>query len=687
VLVDGAAYYGALRAALRGARHQVTIIGWDIDSRTRLVGAEGHAEDGLPETLSAFLAALTGRNPELTVRLLLWDYSVLYALERELLPTLSLRWSTPRRVEFCLDDTVPPGASHHQKLVVVDDALAFIGGLDLTVRRWDTRAHTPWDPHRVDPLGKPYPPFHDVQLMLEGPAAAALGELARERWSHAACEEMLPAPESGAPPPWPDRIEADFTDIAIGIARTRPAQAGAPEIREVEKLFADMIASAEQAIYLENQFLTNLALAEALIARLRARPALQVLMVAPRTHHTWLEHRTMQAGRIRFMAAFRAAGVQDRVRLMAPVVRGRGGRADVMVHAKLMVVDDTLLRIGSANFNHRSMGTDTECDAVIAARCPSDRAGIRAIRDGLIAEHCGTTPRRVAEAIAGEGSLLAGLDAVNSNRQRGLRPIEDGELGAGEAFPGIEEVADPKSPLAGTGLLADITAEPPPHHLPSWLRLALLALPLVLLASAWQFTPLHGLLQPEAVKRSLLQAGGMWGPGLALCAFLLLGLVFFPLNVLILGTAAAFGAWPGLAYASCGALVSAAATYFVGRRLGPTLLRDLLGPRINRVVRGIDRNGVMAVTMTRLMPVAPFTLVNLVAGAIRVKFIDYMLGTVLGLVPGIVLMSLLGDRLTRIVSDPTLADIAIFLGILVVWALLSLGLQRLLSRLRRRPPA
>ena len=74
--------------------------------------------------------------------MLLWDYSVLYSLERELLPVLSLQWRTPPQIELCLDDVLPIGSSHHQKIVVIDDALAFSGGLDLTIRRWDTRPCT-----------------------------------------------------------------------------------------------------------------------------------------------------------------------------------------------------------------------------------------------------------------------------------------------------------------------------------------------------------------------------------------------------------------------------------------------------------------------------------------------------------------------------------------------------------------
>ncbi|MFC7551959.1 TVP38/TMEM64 family protein [Pseudoroseomonas wenyumeiae] len=133
---------------------------------------------------------------------------------------------------------------------------------------------------------------------------------------------------------------------------------------------------------------------------------------------------------------------------------------------------------------------------------------------------------------------------------------------------------------------------------------------------------------------------------------MLLGLVAFPVNVLIVATAAAFGLWPGLLYAAVGAMVSAVLTYLVGRRMGPGLLRKIIGPRINRVSRSIANNGILAVTMVRLMPIAPFTLVNLVAGAIRIPLLDYVVGTALGLAPGLLLMTALGDRLLRSLLSP-----------------------------------
>ena len=145
---------------------------------------------------------------------------------------------------------------------MIDDALAFSGGLDLTTRRWDTREHRLDDPRRVDLAGVPYPPFHDVQAMVDGKAAAALAELARMRWTHGACERAPPIRPTGDP--WPQSVTPDLTDIDVGIARTSPALDDESEIREVEALFFDMVDRAERCIYIENQYLTSQRFAERL---------------------------------------------------------------------------------------------------------------------------------------------------------------------------------------------------------------------------------------------------------------------------------------------------------------------------------------------------------------------------------------------------------------------------------------
>jgi phospholipase D1/2 len=682
VLVDAAAYFGALRSAMLKAERSILIVGWDIDSRAPLLGEDFHADDGLPQTLCEFLCALVAQKPALRVKMLLWDYSVLYSLERELLPVLSLQWRTPPQIELCLDDVLPIGSAHHQKIVVIDDLLAFSGGLDLAIRRWDTSAHALADERRRDPADRPYRPFHDVQIMVDGKAAAALAELARWRWERGACERLRPLGLSGDR--WPEGVAPDFRDVAIGIARTLPPYDGVAEVREVEALFVAMIGAAERWLYIENQFLTCSKLAPLLVRRLQEQPALEVLIVGPKTHESWLEQRTMLNGRIRFMRTLRDAGVGDRVRLVHPAVRQGGRETDVMVHSKVLAVDDRLIRIGSANLNNRSMGTDSECDLAIEARNDRERAAVLNVLARLAGEHCGATPAAMRAALADTGSLFAAVDRL-ATPERFLKPIDDGDPEPNEFSAPVEAVADPERPIGAEMFLADLTGEKPRRgHLPSLVKAGIVALVVVALVLAWRYTPLAELADPDWLRARMADiAEASWGPVVVIAVYVVAGLVAFPVMLLIAVTAATFGAWPGMLYAAAGSIASALVTYLIGRQLGADLLRNLLGPRINRISRGIARRGVLAVAAIRLVPVAPFTLVNLVAGASRVRPLDYFVGTALGMAPGIALMSTLGSQVFDVLSDPSWTEGLLFVALIAVWVGISLAFQLLVTRLRR----
>ncbi|MBX6425432.1 MAG: VTT domain-containing protein [Variibacter sp.] len=678
VLIDGAAFFGAVRSALRKAQRDVFIVGWDINSRFRLVGPDCDADDGLPARFAEFLSALVRARPGLTVHLLLWDYSVLYALERELFPTLALHWTTPRQVRLCLDDELPLGCAHHQKIIVVDDAVAFSGGLDLTVRRWDTSEHALDNPNRVDPSGQPYRPFHDVQALVDGPAARALAELVRARWAQASLDVSSTIAPCGDP--WPDGVEPDLRDVDVGIARTLPVYGGHPEVREVESLFCDSIAAARRTIYIENQFVTAAKIAEHLARTLRERPELEAVIVAPRRYQSWIEWRTMRHGRIRFLRILHEAGVGNRVRLLYPEVRGHGRASDTMVHSKVCIVDDRLLRVGSANLNNRSMGADTECDLAFEARNAQQRDEIAHVRNRLLADHCGASAEDIARSLQETGSLVRTAETVSRNGH-GLRPIDDGPPDPADMSATIRELADPDRPLAPEFVNDGAAAH---MKMSTLLKLALAAIGLVALALAWQYTPLASLAAPEAVRAGLLRvADGYWTPFAVISIYIAAGLVAFPVTVLIAVTAATFGPLFGLAYATAGALASALIVYLVGAWAGKDAVHDLLGPRLDRIRRRIVNRGVIAIALIRLVPVAPFTFVNLVAGASEIRLHEFLIGTILGMAPGLVVMSALGHQAYQILTRPTAGNVALLGACIVGWIALSLGVQIVVSKLRR----
>ena len=162
--------------------------------------------------------------------------------------------------------------------------------------------------------------------------------------------------------------------------------------------------------------------------------------------------------------------------------------------------------------------------------------------------------------------------------------------------------------------------------------------------------------------------------------FVLAGAIVFPLNILILTTAAVFGPWLGILYGGAGTVSSGLVMFLIGSRLGREALYRMLGERWRHGLEGVRKRGLLAVVTFRLLPIAPFTLVNLAAGASGIRFVDFLVGTLIGMLPGLVLLSVMGDRIIRILAEPSAGDIAIL--VLCVAALIGLAVaaQAFLSR-------
>jgi len=263
------------------------------------------------------------RKRHLEVKILDWDFPVVFSTGREFSPSTGFSWKPHRRIDFRFDDTHPVAGSHHQKIVVIDDTVAFIGGLDVTVRRWDSPDHAPDDPRRTA-YGKPYPPFHDLMVALDGEAARALATHARERWFQATGQKLKPVTFRGVADndPWPERYQPDLQSVEVGIARTAPPRGESPAIREIEKLYLDMIAAAKKTLYIENQYFTAPRIAAAIEKRLQEPDGPEVVLVLRLLSHGWLEEHTMHVLRTRLIDKLRKADKHGRFRVYFPHVPG-----------------------------------------------------------------------------------------------------------------------------------------------------------------------------------------------------------------------------------------------------------------------------------------------------------------------------------------------------------------------------
>jgi phosphatidylserine/phosphatidylglycerophosphate/cardiolipin synthase-like enzyme len=313
----------------------------------------------------------------------------------------------------------------------------------MTGDRWDKSAHADEEPGRRRPNGKPYGPWHDVTMAVDAPLAQALAELARDRWNRATGETLPVLPPRDDL--WPDDLEPHFQGSRFAVARTQAPYKEWEEVREVEALFIDAITASKRFVYLENQYFTSPRLAAAIMRRMEAPDPPEIVLVTPITADGWLEQVAMDATRLRLMKIIGAVDPQNRFRIFTP--KTIGGQ-DIYVHAKVMIVDDRFLKIGSANMNNRSLGLDSECDLALDAVSEEERATIAALRTRLMAEHLGASQADVADLFERTGSLLETIAGLTRPGVRHLEPLPYEKPTGISKVIAETELLDPKSPDA-----------------------------------------------------------------------------------------------------------------------------------------------------------------------------------------------------------------------------------------------
>jgi len=442
VIIDAADYFRVVKQAMRNAKHCILLIGWDFDSRIKLDPREKNGDS--PNRLGKFLKWIVEERPGLEVYLLKWNLGIIETLSRGSTPLFILDWATRKQVHVRFDAAHPVSAAHHQKIVVIDDQVAFCGGIDLTAGRWDTREHSDDNPHRKRPVTRRrYHPWHDVTTAVSGAAARALGELARERWYRATGERIDAPPECDCA--WPDELKPFLRDTPVALSRTLPEYDGQEEAREVEHIFLAAIEAARDVLYVESQYFASRRIAEAIAKRLAEPDGPEFVVINPESAEGWLEEQVMGSARARLQRMVEEADEHDRFRIYTPV-NEKG--TPIYVHAKVMVMDDRLIKIGSSNLNNRSMGFDTECDVSLEAGEEDEglKSDILRLRNDLLAEHLGTDAETVAEAVRShDGSLIAAIEALRSEGRSVVR-LRAPEPQANEAALAANDLLDPERP-------------------------------------------------------------------------------------------------------------------------------------------------------------------------------------------------------------------------------------------------
>ncbi len=319
VIVDAADYFGMLHEVMQKAQHTVIMVGWEFDTRVSLDPRKARVD--APYKLGKFLSWLVRRRPNLNIYLLQWDVGLLSTLGRGSTPLRLTDWLIGSRIRLKLDHAHASGAAHHQKIIVIDDVLAFCGGIDATAERWDTSEHADDNPLRIRPTSKrPYQPWHDASVAVDGNAARALGDLVRRRWTHATGETIPPPP--AVEQLWPEALEPMLTQAEVAISRTSAAYATREAVHEIEALYLAVIASTKRALYIESQYFASRTLAEAIAERLKEPDGPEFVVINPHSVKGWLEEKAMGAARAQLLDLVRQADTQGRFRLYTPVSKG-----------------------------------------------------------------------------------------------------------------------------------------------------------------------------------------------------------------------------------------------------------------------------------------------------------------------------------------------------------------------------
>ena len=445
LLIDMEVYFDAAKEAMSRAKHCVHLLNWAFEAGAFFhPGPDCTGEES--DRFGNFLIDLA-KNPEIEVRLLCWNSAMPVAATQRFFPFMDRKAFAGTNVKFVLDGKLPVGACHHQKMIVVDDAIAFCGGGDIGPDRWDTVEHLDDDPRREKTRrdNKDFDSRHEVMGLVDGAAAAALGGLFRDRWRRATNETLSPCPPVRRPR-WPGKIPPAFTDITAGISRTNAAWRDYPQVRENEALHVAAIRAAKACIYMENQYFTSPLIAAELAARLKEADGPEVILVSTEHSPSYFDQATMDKTRLVFMKTLETADHHGRFHAYSPVTTlGR----TIIVHAKLTIIDDVLLRIGSSNINNRSMGFDTECDLSLEAAgagSAANRVEITRLRNKLLAHWLGCAEQSMEDALQRGRRVGDALEALRNAGYCRLRPLKSAPLTPMAAFIAAHHLGDPIGP-------------------------------------------------------------------------------------------------------------------------------------------------------------------------------------------------------------------------------------------------
>ncbi len=654
-IVDGQSYFRSVRQAMLQAERYVCILAWDLKGGIELLRGE-LAEDGFPTKLNDFIYSLLDQKPGLEIHILLWDYSLVYLGERDWLPFTRFRQEPHPRLHLVTDSEINIGASHHQKVVVVDGGFALCGGLDLSAWRWDTKAHAPRDERRVTADGEHFQPYHDIHMAVTGAAARALDELCRKRWERAT-KETAPWGEAAlVNKVWPSCLALDFENTKAVFALTYSEYKEYPAITQIEELHLDVLAAAEHYIYIENQYLSSYPIANALIQRLGEPDGPEITIILTQKTGGLFEEGTLGLIRDRLLEKLVAADVHGRLGAFYPhVADNSGNESQVYVHAKALICDDRVVMVGSANLSNRSMKVDSE--VMLALGLDEATPMAPGLLRRLLAVHLAKSEDEIQSSLEATESINKTIRQLREGNLHKLRDLDCKRLGLVWRKLADSKLLDPDEPVSlGYWWRKSVSSEGESSPSSHWIRYAKIAVGIVVvlligygLNEAW-----GDLIDKDSVETFFQKLDqSPWEFPLFLGSFIVAGLTGISINVLLVAATLVIGPWMGFVYGFSGSLLSALAGFGLGQSVGQPTLERFFQSYIRQLKRKIRDRGVISIALLRLLPIAPFVVVNLAAGISGMKLRTFVAGSCLGMLPGMLGVVFVTHQARNAYTDPS----------------------------------
>jgi phospholipase D1/2 len=415
LLIDGDNYFKAFFDAAEQAKRSIKIVGFELESWLGLA----HISRRFPNSLRRYFTRLTNEKKDLQVSIRCWNAFSFLSLEREKLAAYKWKFKTPERVRFRHVRHSLVYGSYHEKFSLIDGCCAFLGGMDISQKRWDTPEHLPKNHLRKDGQGKIYNPVHDIQLVCTGPLIKKLEEYQQENKNERAGEK---AEVSRI---WPRTHPPQVKDITGAISRTDAASG----VLEIEQLYLDAIEQAERYILIENQYLTNFKIIEQLCRRLEQKEGPEVIIVGPLSYPGSFEKAIYLHERNLALAMLRHADKFGRFLGLYPTLPEEDPEKFLVVHSKVMMADDEFITIGSANISRRSMRVDSEVNISLeSAGDQKIKSFVKSNVCELLSEHLGITAQEFASHYTASGSLLKSVKHFMGRHTRTLRPLPEAQL-------------------------------------------------------------------------------------------------------------------------------------------------------------------------------------------------------------------------------------------------------------------